>query len=364
MTATLASPGVAECKAIMPADRRLRSVRRGMQVFAAVSVAWIMVFASSLAAPTWPLKVIAGAALGFALGISFVVGHDACHGALTPNNKLNEWVARIAFGPPLHPFSSWDYSHNVLHHGWTNLRGRDPAYAPFTKAEYDALPLRRRVLERVYRSMLGVALYYFIEIWWRVEMFPSEPHRKKIDRRGSFRFDRNFVIAFGSAEVLMVLALAKVPGGGSRYELATIASLVAVSIVWPYAVFHWMLGFFTFQQHTHPTVSWYDDHKQWSFYKGQVQGTVHIQFPWLVEVLLNNIMNHTAHHVDPKIPMYNLVASQQALEEAFGDNVVVERWTPMTYYRLFTICRLYDYDSRRWIGYNGVPTSSVTTRTA
>ena len=60
----------------------------------------------------------------------FVIGHDACHGSYTPNKVLNEWIGRIAFLPSLTPYSLWEIGHNLAHHGFTNLKGRDYVWTP------------------------------------------------------------------------------------------------------------------------------------------------------------------------------------------------------------------------------------------
>ena len=71
----------------------------------------------------------------------FVIGHDACHGSYTPSKVLNGWIGRIAFLPSLTPFSLWDVGHNLAHHGFTNLKGRDYVWTPYLAARVRAAPL-------------------------------------------------------------------------------------------------------------------------------------------------------------------------------------------------------------------------------
>jgi acyl-lipid omega-6 desaturase (Delta-12 desaturase) len=359
----LGAPKIADIKASIPDAMRQRSIGAGMKVFIGTYLLWLVAFAAMLLAPEWWSKLLAGTVVALAAGMLFVVAHDAAHGALTPKPALNRWLARLAFAPGLQPMVSWEYSHNVLHHGWTNLRGRDPVYAPLTKAEYDVLPRWRRFLERVYRSLFGVALLYLIEIWWKLEIAPGTDHRKAIDARGSFRFDGAVVAVFICVQVAAILGLSTLPDGVGRGNVSTVALLVGTSVLWPYAVFFWILGFLTFQHHTHPRVAWYNDQQEWNFYRGQIQGTVHIKFPWPIEFLLHDIMDHNAHHVDPKIPLYHVARSQTALETAYGSHVITERWTPAYYWRLCRTCQLYDYDSKRWVGFDGRFTSDTATCT-
>ena len=93
---------------------------------------WVKIFASLVAA-LWIARL-------------FVIGHDACHGSYTPNDTLNKWIGRIAFLPSLTPFSLWEIGHNLAHHGFTNLKGRDYVWTPYSPAEFAQLPWMRRVL--------------------------------------------------------------------------------------------------------------------------------------------------------------------------------------------------------------------------
>jgi acyl-lipid omega-6 desaturase (Delta-12 desaturase) len=118
-------------------------------------------------------KLLCGVAMGFTIGRLFIIGHDACHQSLTPHRGLNKWVGRIAFLPSLTTFSLWDIGHNVVHHGYTNLKGFDFVWAPLTREEFVKLSWMGRLLDRAYRSGWAPGLYYMIEIWWKKMVFPS-----------------------------------------------------------------------------------------------------------------------------------------------------------------------------------------------
>jgi omega-6 fatty acid desaturase (delta-12 desaturase) len=122
-----------------------------------------------------------------------------------------------------------------------------------------------------------------------------------------------------------------------------------------------LIGFATFQHHTHPKVLWYADADEWGFYQSQVQGTVHVVFPRWIEVLLHNIMEHTAHHVDTKVPLYNLTGAQRQLEDTFGDEVITEPFSLAGLRRTFASCCLYDFESHRWLDFDGRPTTEPRT---
>ena len=351
------TPTVKAVRGVLPAESRERSLAIGLGYFAVAALAYCASFVSIALVASWPAKVGMSIVNGLTVGIFFIVGHDACHGSLTPNGSLNKWLGRIAFLPSLHPFAAWEYSHNALHHGWTNLRGKDPVYAPRTLTEFRALPRWRQRVERLYRSWPGILPLYLLTIWWPLEMAPSAEHRSHIDKRGTFVFDRALVFAFPVLQaVVLWLVLSHRHLASPWVGLATIALAVVV----PFLAFSWLIGFATFQHHTHPLVLWYDDEREWNYFRSQVQGTVHVEFPRWVELLLNNIMEHTAHHVDTRVPLYNLTAAQDSLEEAFGEeNVITERFSFRGMSETFRTCQLYDYELHRWMSFDGVPTTGA-----
>ena len=347
------SLSVRDIRDVLPSDARARSVRTGVLYFAVSATVYLALLVSIPLAPTWWGRGLVAIACGLSAAILFIVGHDACHGSLTPNSRLNAILGRIAFLPSLHPYAAWEYSHNALHHGFTNLRGKDPVYCPLTLEEFRALPRWRQRLERIYRSLPGVLLMYLVEIWWKLEISPSRAHRAHIDKRGTYAFDRAIVLVYPFVQAALIAPVLVATGVGP----VDAVSVIATAVVVPFLTFTWLIGFATFQHHTHPRVLWYADAEEWSFYRSQVQGTVHVVFPRWIEVMLHNIMEHTAHHVDTKVPLYNLTGAQRQLEATFGEEVITERFSFAGLRRTFASCCLYDFTTHRWLDFAGRPTT-------
>lgn len=339
----------------MPDDRGRASVFKALTLFAVNAVVYLAAFFGIVFIPTWPAKLVLGALTAIPLSTLFIVGHDGCHGSLTPRCWLNSFLGHLGFLPSLHPYSAWELGHNRLHHGWTNLRGRDYGYPPFTKAEYDALPRSRRFLERIYRTVWGVGLHYLIEIWWKHMMFPHEDDWKKLNR-GVFQRDRALVIGFAILQIASLLLTARWAAAHGWPSLSPLG-LIAVGWAWPFLWWNWTMAFVTYQHHTHPQVAWYDNKEDWCFYYGQIEGTVHVTFSRPIEMIFHNILEHTAHHVDPKIPLYNLRASQESLETAFSESITVQKGSLLQFAKVLKVCRLYDYRNHQWLDFDGIPTS-------
>ena len=84
-------------------------------------------------------KILGSALITAGVVRLFLIGHDACHGSFFKSPLLNDIFGRVAFLPSMTAFSLWDVGHNVAHHGFNNLKGRDQVWAPFSKEEFDEI---------------------------------------------------------------------------------------------------------------------------------------------------------------------------------------------------------------------------------
>lgn len=97
--------------------------------------------------------------------------------------------------------------------------------------------------------------------------------------------------------------------------------------------------------------------------RGALQGTVRIVFPPALDLILHNIMFHTAHHVDTAVPLYRLPEAQLALERAYDSDVIRVPFTLRYAVENLRRCKLYDYRNHQWLDFSGVPSSSRTRQT-
>lgn len=296
-------------------------------------------------------KLLAGLAAGFVIGRLFIIGHDACHQSYTPHRRLNRWIGRIAFLPSMTPYSLWDVGHNVVHHGFTNLKSRDFVWQPLTVEEYAALSPARRWLERVYRSGFGPGLYYLIEMWWLRMFFPSARYLPA--RRGIFVADSLLALGAGLAWIGALAAAAAATGQSA-------VLLVALGFVVPFVFWNFMIGFVVYVHHTHTAVQWHEDKADWSASDPFVSTTVHLSFPLGIGALMHHIMEHTAHHVDMSIPLYRLKAAQALLERSLPGRIIVQRFSWRWYFDTARRCKLYDVTAKQWLDFAGRPTGQTT----
>jgi omega-6 fatty acid desaturase (delta-12 desaturase) len=335
----------------LPHERRRASTLRGTYVFLRAALAYLALYAGMFLLPYPWLQLVACFTLPWAIGALFVIGHDAAHGSLVASYRGNHVLGRLAMLPAYHPFTSWIYAHNTLHHGGTCLKTTHPDFPPLSKEEYDALPGWRRLLYRNYRQPWGIGLCYLCDFYLGYLLLPRPEHRAP--QRRTFEADRLLVLAFFALQM------------GVGYWLAGFVEVpilprglhaVAAAFV-PWLIWLTFMGIASFVQHTHPRTAWYADEREWSFYHVQLRSSTHMVLPWPIGSLLHNIMDHPAHHIDPTIPLYELPAGQKLLEEHAPDDSVVAPLTFGELLRICRVCKLYDYRRHAWTDFAGNPTT-------
>jgi omega-6 fatty acid desaturase (delta-12 desaturase) len=279
----------------------------------------------------------------------FMVGHDACHGSFSGNKRLNAICGRIAFLPSMTAFSLWQVGHNTAHHGFNNLKGRDQVWAPLSKAEFDALPRYRQLLEHLYRSGFGWGAYYLIEMWWKKLYFAS--HKEIGSSRRKYKLDSLLVTA-GALVWLGAVAFA------ARATDQSLVLLYMLAVVVPFLLWNAVIGFVVYLQHTSPSIAWFLNRHEWQRNKAYLTATARVRFPLGIDRLMHGIMEHNAHHVNPGIPMSRLRAAQRVLQQKFPE-LCDYRLGWRAYIDNVRRCKLYDFANHAWLDFGGQVTARV-----
>ena len=330
------------------------SSARGVLHFLLLGMGYLLFFLGTAAVPWLGLQWIGSMALFLLTFNLAMVGHDAGHGSLTRSAALNRWIGRLAFLVSYVPFSGWFSCHNAMHHPFTNLRGRDPMWAPLTKREYDALSPMGRFLQRFHRTLLGVAMDN-IFLGLKLLLFPGQAVLAHIPRRAMFILERWTVLGFLLLQLGGLLAWQNYLEQAWGIPSRPISGVVSVILV-PALLMNWWTGLLAFMSHTHPKVRWYADLDEWRRGRTGLECSVHMIAPWPLSWLLGNALEHTAHHVAPKVPDHELATVQGELAAAFPGVICQVKLTDC--WRILALCKLYDYENHRWLEYDGQPTTS------
>jgi omega-6 fatty acid desaturase (delta-12 desaturase) len=297
------------------------------------------------------LKVFFAVGAGLVISSLFVIGHDAAHNNYTSSKILNRTIAKIAFLPALHNYSLWRLAHSRFHHVVTNLKNSN-SWSPMSKSEFDSLTLWRQWVEKTYRSPLGIGVYYLCERWWKYKFFPMKKYVGQIEAK--YYWDFSIVMVY------LVFLLTGLGIAGNIIRSTTAQSAIFYGFLVPFVVWNYAMGLTVYLQHTNKKIPWFDNLESLNNIKGQDKVTMHLLFPAWYGLISHNIMEHTAHHIQPKIPFYNLKHAQSKLSKILEGELIVERFTPSYLFRTMKACKIYDYENHLWQDFHGSNTSTCT----
>jgi acyl-lipid omega-6 desaturase (Delta-12 desaturase) len=276
--------------------------------------------------PHWALRIPLWILAGFGGWGLHSIAHECGHGAFSRSRRLNFVIGHVVLLPLLYPFHAWRHIHN-LHHAHTNHLELDTDWRPLPADVYDRMPWHRRLL---YRSVRGWAAWGGTVTYWAGSAFQPGFFPKRSMRRDVWR------------SVAFVVAVA-VPGLGALGYFTGVGGLLA------YFGVPWLMSFAwfslaTLMQHTAEDIPFLAS-KHWTPNAARLLSTTDYRYPrWLLLLTHNNSL-HTAHHVAPVIPFYNLPRARAALDAAFP-GMIRERRLRWRYLReVLRRCRFYDTES-------------------
>lgn len=244
--------------------------------------------------PVSPFIVVALAfpTAGFLVRV-FVVFHDCVHGSLFPSRRANIWVGTVLGLLVVTPYGQWRCEHAGHHATAGNLDRRGVGdVTTLTVAEYRARSWRSRLLYRLFRHplvMFGFGPVFALMIGPR--LVP----------RGSSPRVRNSVLGTD-------VALAVIAGG-----MCWLIGWENFLIVWaPVALGAGSVGIWLFYvQHQFEHVYWRRQ-GEWSYTEAALGGSSYLKLPKLAQFFTGNIGLHHVHHLNPRIPNYNLQRAHDA----------------------------------------------------
>jgi omega-6 fatty acid desaturase (delta-12 desaturase) len=255
--------------------------------------------------------LLLSAAMYFALGVSvllalalaiptaallvrtFIVFHDCSHGSFLHSRRANRWLG-TALGLLLYsPFLRWRHDHAVHHATAGDLQRRGVGdVRTLTVAEYHALDRRGRLGYRLLRNpilMFGIGPIVAMIVGPRIVAKGARP-----------RMRRN-VLATNVALALLVGGLCWLIGWRDYLLVAGLPALLAGSVgIWLFYV-----------QHQFEDAYW-ESGKEWSYVDAALRGSSYLKLPQPLQFCTGNIGLHHVHHLNARIPNYNL---QRAHEE-------------------------------------------------
>lgn len=255
---------------------------------------------------------------------TYIVFHDCAHGSFLGSRRANEWLGAACGLLVFTPFQRWRHDHAVHHATSGDLDRRGIGDVPtLTVAEYHALPRRRQLAYRLFRSPL--IMFGLGPLWLLIgPRVVSRTERKRI-RRSVWRTNAALAAAIGGLCALVgwrVLLLVEFP-----------PVMIAGSVgIWLFYVQH------QFQD------AYWRGATEWSYDDAALKGSSYLKLPKLLQFFTGNIGLHHIHHLATKIPNYNLQAAHDSCP-AFQEVPTLSFFEAMRCVKL----KLWDEDSGRLV---------------
>ena len=256
---------------------------------------------------------------------TFVVFHDCSHGSLLRSRRANAYLGAMLGMLVLVPYRRWRHDHNVHHASSGDLDHRGGGDVPtLTVAEYSARSPRGRLAYRMFRNpvvMFGLGPVFAMVIGPRIAPRAQRPTL------------RHSVLGLDLALLIVVGGLCAWIGVGHFLLAWAPAALMAGSAgIWLFYV-----------QHQFEEAYW-KRHDDWTFAEAALQGSSYLKLPKILQFFTANIGLHHIHHLNARIPNYNL---QRALDE----NEVFQHAPTLTFTDGLRCVRLklWDEDQRRLV---------------
>ncbi|WP_249011477.1 fatty acid desaturase [Conexibacter sp. DBS9H8] len=224
---------------------------------------------------------------------TFVIFHDCTHGSLFPSRRANRWVGMVLGLFVLAPFRQWQHEHAVHHATSGDLDRRGVGdVETLTVREYQAKGRGGRLAYRLFRTpaiMFGIGPIVAMMILPRI---PVKEARLR-QRRSVLLTDLSILAA--------IVGFGQFLGWGPFLLVWLPAALLAGSAgVWLFYV-----------QHQFEDAYWArgDD---WVYAEAALQGSTYLKLPWLLNFFSASIGLHHVHHLNPRVPNYNLARAHQS----------------------------------------------------
>jgi omega-6 fatty acid desaturase (delta-12 desaturase) len=262
--------------------------------FIAACAAMYLVFPIS-----YPLTFALAVPTGALLVRIFIIQHDCGHDSFFASKRANAIVGRVCSVMTLTPFTNWARQHSMHHSNWNNLdrrKGSDLYSTCLTVREYRALTRWKRTLYRLPRHPLIANLLLPPLVFILLYRLPfGLPRTWKRERRSVWLTNAGLAAMFGT----LVLFL-----GWREVLLVHLPIMVVASIVGV-----WLFSL----QHRFEMTHW-TRRADWNPSDASMLGSSWFALPRALHWLTGNIGFHHIHHLNPRVPSYQLSAAHEAVQ--------------------------------------------------
>ena len=286
---TTTAPSLAVTSRVALAPLAKPDLRRSLLDLATSVVPYLATFAAMVALMDVSYLLVLALAVpaaGFLIRI-FIVFHDCTHGSFLPGKKANQRMGSFVGLFVFANFQAWKHAHQVHHATAGDLDRRGIGdLTTMTVEEYRNASPKARLGYRLFRNplvMFGVGPIWSMLIQPRVV---GRDERPRIRRAAHLT---NAVLA------LLILGVCLLIGWKTFLAVQGPIFMLAGAVgIWLFYV-----------QHQFEDAYW-ESGDSWSYADAALKGSSYLKLPKLLQFFTGNIGLHHVHHLNARIPNYNL----------------------------------------------------------
>jgi omega-6 fatty acid desaturase (delta-12 desaturase) len=284
------------------------------------------------------LSVFTVPLLGFMLNRNFTVFHDCCHNSYTPNKQLNYLISHIT-GAIVLTSPNWILDHHTHHMTNGNIENKQHYFFNetiiLTKKQYRNNSSSQQLFYRIYKHPLVFFTIIPIVYFGIVQRFIYTIKKYK----HPYAFKQSFLEITCSHTInnlLSTIYVVNIYNCGIICQY-TCAFIISSSIA--FIMFH--------NQHSY-NPSYVVGNDNWTQRDSGLKGSAFTQIPYILKYFYMGIEYHHIHHMNAKIPGYNLQKyNEEVVSKSNMFDTVVKLSMTDCYNNLWLV--LYDDEKKRYI---------------
>ncbi|MCF8329427.1 MAG: fatty acid desaturase [Crocinitomicaceae bacterium] len=258
----------------------------------------------------------------------FVIEHDCGHNSFFTDRRHNKIAGLILGFFTLVPSRVWNHIHDAHHGKVGNLdqRKANPELWTMTVTEFINAPFLKRFGYRIFRSVI-MRLLITPLIWMIIPRIPI-PH-----------LGLKIMASVMAHNIIYAVIL---------YSILVSDNFIPFAIIYllPVYLFNVMASIMFYLQHQFETTSWENDNN-WDLYTASIHGSSYVKTGRFMGWLTGNVGCHHIHHLNTKIPCYELPIATEKVSPYVDVDVI---YLKELFHHLN--CVLWDEETKRLIPFS------------
>jgi len=261
-----------------------------------------------------PMSIVAAALMVR----TFIFFHDCTHQSYLSSSKGNQILGNFLGILVFTPYEAWKKEHNIHHGTVGNLdeKGVGDIWT-MTLTEYEAAPKFNKLIYRIFRNPAFLFTIAPVFLFTVLQRFPKKTATKK--ERSNYLQVNTILLVYATSFSLLFGWQVFI-----TYQLLVL-TMAASAGVWLFYV-----------QHQFEEVYW-EGKEDWDLVDAALEGSSFYKLPGILEWISGYIGYHHIHHLNARIPNYNLKA-------CYNSNIKLQDTKTVRFFESFKLAFLFIYN--------------------